>query len=470
MWTFLLVSACTPEQGQKPVESEARADSADSDPPDCIVGEITPDADPRPARTVRLSIDAPDADIRWSTTHGTIDDAGVWIIGAALALNGPEPFTVTATVTRPGCATVARELTGTLDWPEAERVLVLYNPLADGSETVANHYADFRQITAANLCPVEAADIDTLDGTLYETFYAAVAACLEPLPQIWYIAPVYGVPYKISGRIADISSGALTTTSLDALLSTGATSPARTRADLSDLYQPGDSTTGTYAPWLPYGQWLADHRNRYHLVTRLDGADAQAAIDLIDRTRDAEALLADGSLNGIVYVDARFGDTPPATDAYGSYEAGEWNMHGTRAVFDALALWPVVWDSQPEEFGTAPAPLTCPDTLFYAGWYSFYHYNDVFTWAPGAVGGHLDSCSACDIRSMDTWSGGALQRGITATFGAVNEPYVAGMPEYDQFFLYLSQGAPFAEAAYASTTLAAWMMVWIGDPLYRPMP
>ena len=60
--------------------------------------------------------------------------------------------------------------------------------------------------------------------------------------------------------------------------------------------------------------------------------------------------------------------------------------------------------------------------------------------------------------------------GITATFGAVNEPYVAGMPEYDQFFLYLLQGGTYGEAAYESTVVGQWMMVWVGDPLYRPRP
>ena len=37
-----------------------------------------------------------------------------------------------------------------------------------------------------------------------------------------------------------------------------------------------------------------------------------------------------------------------------------------------------------------------------------------------------------------------------------------------QFFLYLLQGASYGEAAYESTPAGAWMMVWVGDPLYRP--
>ena len=118
----------------------------------------------------------------------------------------------------------------------------------------------------------------------------------------------------------------------------------------------------------------------------------------------------------------------------------------------------------------APAPLKCPDALYYAGWYSFGHYNDVFTWRPGAIGGHLDSCSACNLRGDKDWSAVALQRGITATFGAVNEPYVFGLPDYDQLFHALLKGATYGEAAYQSTHFSAWMMVFAGDPLYRPYP
>ena len=37
----------------------------------------------------------------------------------------------------------------------------------------------------------------------------------------------------------------------------------------------------------------------------------------------------------------------------------------------------------------APAPVTCPDALYYAGWYQYYHYNDAFTWTIGAIGGQV---------------------------------------------------------------------------------
>lgn len=227
---------------------------------------------------------------------------------------------------------------------------------------------------------------------------------------------------------------------------------------------------GEYGPYVPFGALRQEMRRPYYLVARIDGVSAEAALDLVERGERAAALAEVGALAGTVYVDGRYGEEGPSTDAFGSYESGDWNMRGTRAVFEALGLYTVVWDGNEEEFGTDPAPTSCPDALYYAGWYSYYNYNDVFTWADGAVAGHLDSCSACSLRDGLTWSSAALERGVTATFGAVNEPYVAGMPEYDQLFLYLLQGASFGEAAYESTQISRWMMTFIGDPLYRPYP
>ena len=231
---------------------------------------------------------------------------------------------------------------------------------------------------------------------------------------------------------------------------------------------------GSYDPYVPWDELLPDIEAEIGLpawmVTRIDGVDAEAALDLVVRAEEAQALANAGTLAGTVYVDGRYGDAEPSTDEFGSYESGEWNMWGTRTIFESLGLYEVVWDGNSEEFGAEPAPAECPDALYYTGWYSYNNYNDAFTWAPGAIGGHLDSCSACDIRGSTSWSANALQRGITATFGAVNEPYVAGMPEYDQFFLYLLQGATYGEAAYESTRVGLWMMTWLGDPLYTPYP
>lgn len=456
-----------------PVEKPGSSTDSPKDSPETSVECPNPDSivvegEAIPGQTLKLRLDN-GSPAEWTVPVGTLGgDAGeaTWALPLDLAENTAETLMIQA---QPqlgeACPTAPLSASVTVDWPETSRAVILYNPGIEGSEEVARAYAEFRSVPEENLCAISAANLDVLTEAELPALVDAVMACVGP--QIQYLVPVYGVPYKVEGRISDISgNGVYVTTSLDALLFLGPDAATQRGALYNPLYLPGNSVTAEYTSYQPYGQWLAEHRRHYYLVTRIDGADKDAALALIDRTRIAES----GERSGTVYVDGRFGDTPPATDESGSYEAGEWNMWGTRRIFEADGRWPVVWDGNEAEFGTAPAPESCPDALFYAGWYSFYHYNDAFTWAPGAIGGHLDSCSACDIRSNGTWAGGALQRGITATFGAVNEPYVAGMPEYDQFFLYLLDGANFAEAAYESTNVAAWMMVWVGDPFYRPFP
>lgn len=420
-----------------------------------------------PGQAVQLGVEAPGdpGPVAWSAFDGSDDLGpigadGVWTVPETLAVNRAEDVTLSADA----CG-VRLELEVVVDWPDTDRTVVIYNPEVEGSEAVARAYASFRTIPDTALCPVASVDPTTLAGEDYPAFAEAVFSCTQE--RTYYLVPVYGVPYKVSGRIADLASGAITTVSLDALLFGGPDSVDLTGVDYNPIYVSGDSTTGVYEDVKDFEKF----RPRYdvYLVARIDGATPDDALALIERTRAAEEAIAAGTLDGTVYVDGNRGDTPPATDIdFGSYEWGEWNMWGTRTVFEDVALYDVVWDGNGEEFGTAPAPTECPDALYYAGWYSYYNYNDCFDWNVGAIGGHLDSCSACDIRNPGTWAGSALLDGITATFGAVNEPYVAGMPEYDQFFYYLLQGASYGEAAYESTVVSYWMMVWVGDPLYRP--
>ncbi len=465
-----LLSACVAPDGP-PAETGAldSADSAEDTALACELGAITVTGAPEPGATVVLEVGGVHA--AWTVSAGTLSaESGAaveWTLPVDIAADEPEELSVTAAA----CGdTVDAEVEA--DWSLAARTVVLYNPSVAGSEDVARYYATFRGIPDTALCAVESPDATTLDGADFDAYAADVQACIDAVgPHVWFLAPVYGVPYKVSGRVTDLAgTGAIATVSLDALLFYGAAGAELSEPQYNPVYRDGDSTTYTWDDSRTFGKARKRLDDPVYAVSRIDGADADAAMALVDRTAAAEELAAGGALDGIVYVDGRYGDAEPDPAAgFGSYEWGEWNMWGTRHVFESLGAYEVVWDGNEAEFGTDPAPTTCPDALFYAGWYSYYNYNDAFSWAPGAVGGHLDSCSACDLRD-GTWSAEALQRGITATFGAVNEPYVAGMPEYDQLFLYLAQGATFGEAAYESTVVGAWMMVFVGDPLYRPFP
>src|SRR5712664_3819735 len=61
-------------------------------------------------------------------------------------------------------------------------------------------------------------------------------------------------------------------------------------------------------------------------------------------------------------------------------------------------------------------------------------------------------------------------KGITVTSGAVAEPFLEGLPHPDQILLYLFQGATVGDALLRSTRWLKWMILNIGDPLYRPFP
>jgi uncharacterized protein (TIGR03790 family) len=422
------------------------------------------------------------ASVSWDATVGALEAdhrEAVWTVPGDEAVHTDAVATLTVTVGVPGCDSVSKTLDLPVGHPDSARVLVLWNPAFEGSEAVALAYAEAHTLPQDRLCPLTVSDPTVLPGDELEGVITELSACLDAAgPQVQVLVPVYGVPYKVSGRIEDLGTGNPATVSLDALLAFGENALSLDAAVYNPLYQDGDSPTATWDPYVPLGELLDALDYPFFVVARIEGVDTDAALDLITRAVEAQALADAAALQGRVYVDGRYGDTPPSTDDFGSYQSGEWNMWGMRQIFDDLyedaaddaTRFEVVWNGDDAEFGTEPAPLTCPDALFYSGWYSFNHYNDAFTWAPGAVGGHLDSCSACTLRGGPSWSSNALELGITATFGAVNEPYVAGMPEYDQLFLYLLQGASFGEAAYESTVVGAWMMVFVGDPLYRPFP
>jgi len=476
-----LWSACGGSSGD--VMPDAAGTEVTPDAPSCTglakLDAISVDGEPIPGRDLTLSVADGEYAVTWSVPSGTLSSkAGAsvtWTLPGDVAVHVAETLSVTAEASAPGCDGASISTDVTVNWPDHLRTAVIYDTAVTGSQDVAEHYADFRDIPAANLCGATATNTTTIAMAEFAGWLAQVTACVDAVGEhIQYLVPVWGVPYKVSGQVDDLVNGTPTTVSLDALLVFGHRGDDVFSVINNPLYQGGDSPSGTYLPWVAIGQHRSEigslFLDRYYLVTRIDGADATSAMDLVDRTAAADDQARMGMLDGTVYVDGNRGLPHPSEGGFGGYEWGEWNIIGVENVFTGLGWYDVVADYDGAEFGTPPAPLACPDALYYAGWYSLSNYNDVFTWNIGAIGGHLDSCSACNIRSGGDWSAVALQRGITATFGAVNEPYVAGMPEYDQFFKYLTDGASYGEAAYNSTVLGAWMMVWVGDPLYRPYP
>ncbi len=347
-----------------------------------------------------------------------------------------------------------------------ERVLVVYNKNVPESLEVADYYLTKRDIPAANKCAITPTKADSIDWYNYEiNVKKPIQSCLNALgkDRILYIVFAYQTPYKIF----NVPTGSvLETRAVDQFVAD------LWNENIPDIFEITNhpyfaeiqSQGNVYPPFISF----ADYRNQpdaqlMYSVWRLDAATKDVAKGLVDQALLAEA----NGLQGQACFDRGFA-------ANGSQEDWQYNAANfdlTRAAdFARKAGISVTEDEQEAEFGTAPAPLRCENVALYSGWYSFNHYNDAFSWATGAIGFHLDSGSALDPRSGANWSANALLHGITVTSGAVNEPYLEGLPHPDGVFRNLLEGANVGDAFLRNTAWLQWMIINLGDPLYRPFP
>lgn len=360
------------------------------------------------------------------------------------------------------------------------------------SVDVGRYYAEQRQIPPGQILYLKTLDYKVIPYTRF--ILDVVNPIVEHLEaggeeyrkRILYLVPVYGMPIKVrtgfSSRDNPFGKGQSNNErSVDAYLN-----------DLYKVYRQGlNAPLNTTLNNNPYSSFYRSNRGKsfkevreedpllfgeYFLVTRLDGASSQVARELVDRALYAETWLHDpahptqteeaGYYSGRAYWDR---------ESSGSGTAGiDRRIHQARLHADAAGWITVVEDTHDREFGEEghmPEPITSyplTDILWYYGWYSCGPYRDIFRWKVGAIGIHLDSCSAADIRDGDRWVAGALRRGITATAGSVNEPFATLFTMPDRFFEHLFSGQNFADAAWYATNADKWMMVMVGDPLYRP--
>ena len=192
-------------------------------------------------------------------------------------------------------------------------------------------------------------------------------------------------------------------------------------------------------------------------VTRLDGPSAKAVLRMLDNSRRGEA----SGLKGRAYVDE--------DGRKGPYLEGNTWMANTALVFKTLGF-DLDHDTARRTF---PADARFDAPVLYAGWYAGNASGPFtlpgFTFPVGAVAAHLHSFSAKSIRSPNRgWVGPMVERGVSATFGNVAEPYLKFTHRFDLFFAALGNGWTLADAAYFSLPALSWQAVTIGDPLYRP--
>ncbi|MDD5134285.1 MAG: TIGR03790 family protein [Phycisphaerae bacterium] len=217
-----------------------------------------------------------------------------------------------------------------------------------------------------------------------------------------------------------------------------------------DLYKWQKNDLQNMPLWMP---------SKTLMVSRLDGSSMKIAAALIDKAIETEKK----GLWGKAYIDTRglIVTGKPLPYSFEYYDLSLLNlaeMFGQKTSMDVVV----------EKTGSLFAPASCPQTALYCGWYSVKKYIDAFDFVPGAVGFHIASFEAMDLRnsSSSNWCPAMLARGITATLGPVNEPYLHSFPEPDKFFAELLDGKTLVEAFFRTNPFNSWQMILVGDPLY----
>ena len=197
------------------------------------------------------------------------------------------------------------------------------------------------------------------------------------------------------------------------------------------------------------------------MVCRLDGPGFQIARNLVDKSLIAEKTGL--GRRGVAYIDSRGLADDKKPYSFGHFDQSLREL----AVFLKYQVeMPVEHEMTEKLF----APGACPQTAIYCGWYSLKKYVDSFDFANGAIGYHISSWEAIDLRDPNSsqWCPSMLKNGITATMGAVAEPYLHSFPKPKEFFAELFDGKCLVEAYYQTKPFNSWQLILIGDPLYRP--
>jgi uncharacterized protein (TIGR03790 family) len=355
----------------------------------------------------------------------------------------------------------------------AARVIVLANRDDPDSLRIARHYAEVRGVPAANIIalPLPVAESITwrefvatlwqplLDELVRARWIDAIPMALTDAVGRQKFAPhghriaalvvCRGVPLKIA-HDPELYVEAKPFTSRGEFR----TNAGAVDAELSLLALPNYAINA----FVPNPLFQNDHPTGFELaqvvkVSRLDGPTADAAAALVDHAIEAEH----NGLLGRAYID--LSDRDPVGNVWLEAAAAQLAELG----FDTDI------DRDP---ATLPIGARIDAPAIYFGWYAG-DLNGPFTlpgfhFPPGAIALHIHSYSANTLRSAAGWAGPLVARGVTATFGNVNEPYLQFTHRPQLVLRALARGATLVDAAYYSVQALSWQAIVIGDPLYRP--
>lgn len=365
---------------------------------------------------------------------------------------------------------------------QASKVLVIYNShpsFSSASLEVAQHYQTRRGLPTdpGRLCGISFPNSEEVSSSTWlSTYRNDVRNCINTLGRanVLYVVMSYNTPFRIQGPSQKY---ALDSYVADVFDSYSALNFPLSPAGNHGYYADARSAGNIYPAFRTLDAFRAAPRSTLIFsVWRLDGVDKDAAKGLVDRAVDIEAaggLAPGGVARGKVYSDGRLTHLSDSSDD--SYTTAEFDLERLATMASTAGL-PFHKDYNLAELGNAPALTEVTDAMFYCGWYSLLNYFDIFKhlgapgWMPGAIGWHLDSASATSPRSGNSWSAKALQRGITITSGSVDEPFLQGLAHPDVVFRHLLQGGNVGDAFLRGEPWLKWMIMNIGDPLYRPFP
>lgn len=379
---------------------------------------------------------------------------------------------------------------------EPNQILVIVNKDIQASEDLGQYYCQRRNVPKENILALSlgktlanSINRDDYDRNVAEPIRKRLADQIPGQP-IRCLLTTYGVPYKVGPRgplkdkqeqlkkleaiaeqyekqiknsqPADVNAKiikelAIVKAEIDLIL--GRETDASVDNELSMVL---------FSPYELY-RWLPNQWNRHSgytegliltvMVSRLDGPSPQIAQGLIDKAISAEK----NGLHGFAYIDSRGIPDDKQPGSYGNFDQKLRNL----AVLLRIRTTFQVKEERTEKLFEL---RSCPNTAIYCGWYSLKKYIDSFDFVEGAIGAHIASFEAIDIRDPNSteWCPSMLMHGVTATFGPVAEPYLSAFPDPEEFFLELIEGKSLVEAFYRSQPFCSWQMMLIGDPLYTP--
>ena len=199
------------------------------------------------------------------------------------------------------------------------------------------------------------------------------------------------------------------------------------------------------------------------MTARIDGPTAADARRMITDSIAVEKI----GLTGTFYIDAGLVPRFAKMKKNRGYLAYDKRLMALHSFLAAHTRMKVVLDTGPALF----APGSCPDAALYVGWYSLKKYVPAFKWNRGAVGWHIASFEAADLRNPNSpqWCPRMLRNGVAATLGAVAEPTLVGFPSPESFYPLLLTGKyTIAECYWRTVPAVSWQMTLIADPLYNP--